>query len=118
MENCGCSQSLRRQRKAPPPVLELMGEKWVGNRYCLDFDAPAANSRNTLRNPAAASSPDRASKSMVAARCGDSGRRRTFSKLCPRDVIRVFMIGGSSCCHCVEVVSTTGRDRDTVQLRE
>ncbi len=49
---------------------------------------------------------------MVAARCGDSGRRRTFSRLCPREVIRVFTIGGSSCCHWLEVVSTTGRERD------
>ena len=53
---------------------------------------------------------------MVAAKCGDSERRRTRRSLCPRDVIRVFTMGGSSCRHSVEVVRTTGPGRETIQL--
>ena len=85
--------------------------------YCRDFEAPAANSRSTPSNPLA-SLPHNASKSTVAAMCGDSGRKRTFSRLCPRDVISVVTIGGSSCRQWLEVVSTTGRERTTVQLRD
>src|ERR1700677_2697370 len=86
--------------------------------YWRWVEAPAAKSLRTPRKPAAARSSESASRSMVAARCGDSGRKRTLSRLCPREVIRVLMTGGNSCFHCVQVVSTTGPGRTTVQLRD
>src|SRR5580704_270473 len=86
--------------------------------YWRWVEAPAARSRRTPRKVAAARSSVRASRSMVAARCGESGRKRTLSRLCPREVIRVLITGGSSCLHAVQVVSTTGPGRTTVQLRD
>jgi len=86
--------------------------------YWREVEAPAARSLSTPRKPAAACSSESASRSMVAARCGDSGRKRTLSRLCPREVIRVLMTGGSSCFHWVQVVSTTGPGRTMVQLRD
>ena len=76
--------------------------------YWREVEAPAARSRSTLRKPAAASRSERASRATVAARCGDSGRKRTLSRLCPREVIKVLTTGGSSWVHCGRVVKTTG----------
>src|SRR6185369_2381233 len=85
--------------------------------YCRDADDPAAKSRSTLRKEAVVSSPERASRGIVAERWGEFGRKRTVSRLCPRDVISVFTKGVSSCVHSVRVVSTTGPGRESIQLR-
>src|SRR5579864_1320301 len=85
--------------------------------YCREADDPAARSLRTLRNDAVVSSPERASRGIVADRWGESGRKRTVNKLCPREVISVLTNGVSSCVHSVRVVSTTGPGRETVQLR-
>src|ERR1700681_3512298 len=114
-----------RQRRCGAPCSAWTGEARPSPRklphnksYCLEVEAPAARSRRTPRKPAAARSSGSASRSMVAARCGDSGRKRTLSRLWPREVIRVLITGGSSCLHWVQVVNTTGPGRTTVQLRD
>src|ERR1700690_575856 len=85
--------------------------------YCREADAPAASSRSTLRNPAAACSSERASSGTVAAMCGDSERNRTLIRLWPRAVIKVLTTGESSWVHRVRVVRTTGPGRETDQSR-
>src|SRR5262249_12926617 len=47
---------------------------------------------------------------------GESGRKRTLNRLCPREVISVFTTGVSSWVHSVRVVSTTGPGREMVQF--
>src|SRR5580692_8458310 len=101
-----------RRRFGVPRLNALRDAYWRG------VEALAARSLSTPRKPAAACSSESASRSMVAAKCGDSGRKRTLSRLCPREVIRVLMTGGSSCFHWVQVVSTTGPGRTMVQLRD
>ncbi len=63
------------------------------------------------------SSSERASRGIVADRLGESGRKRTVSRLWPREVMRVFTTGVSSWVHSVRVVRTTGPGLESVQLR-
>src|SRR5215467_6943653 len=85
--------------------------------YWREAEDPAAKSRKTLKNEAVVSSPERASSGMVAERFGESGRKRTVRRLCPREVIKVLTRGVSSWVHSVRVVSTTGPGRESIQLR-
>src|SRR5215469_13791639 len=84
---------------------------------CREAEEPAAKSRKVLRNAAAVSSSDKASSGTVAERFGESGRKRTVRRLCPREVISVLTSGVSSWVHSVRVVSTTGPGRESIQLR-
>src|SRR5581483_4671051 len=87
-----------------------------GRFYCLEAEAPAARSRSIPKKPAAVCSSAKVSRSMVAARCGDSGRNRTATKLWPREVISVLTTGVSSCVHWVRVVRITGPGRLTAHF--
>ena len=81
-----------------------------------EADDPAARSRSTPRKAAVVSSSESASREMVAAMFGESGRKRTLSRLCPREVISVLTTGVSSWAHSVRVVNTTGPGREMVQF--
>jgi len=100
-------------RHAPAAPSEDEGPEAEGP----EAEAPEAKSLSTVRNDAVASSSESASSGMVAAKFGESGRKRTVRRLCPREVISVFTTGVSSWVHSVRVVSTTGPGREIVQFR-
>src|SRR5882724_3818774 len=101
-----------RQVNAGSAVVRMVPED-----YWREADAPAASSRSTLRNPAAACSSESASSGTVAAMWGDSERKRTLIRLCPRAVIKVLTTGESSWVQRLRVVRTTGPGRDTDHSR-